>query len=162
MKFSQSYLGKLRKIVGSRLILIPGARIVVHDRPGRVLLELRRDFGRWGLPGGNGEIGDDITTTIIREVLEETGLKIARPEPFGIATDPRHETIRFPNGDLTQNFSMLFHAPRPKGQTRFDPDEALDLGWFDQRHLPKCIMPNSLRTLRAYWRFQRTGKFQMI
>ena len=41
MKFSDSYLGKLRKIVGSRLILIPGARIVVHDRQERVLLELR-------------------------------------------------------------------------------------------------------------------------
>ena len=32
MNFSDSYLGKLRKIVGSRLILIPGARIVVQDR----------------------------------------------------------------------------------------------------------------------------------
>lgn len=162
MSFADSYLGRLRKIVGSRIILIPGARIVVHDRQGRVLLELRKDFERWGVPGGNGEIGDDITTTVIREVFEETGLKIVRPEPFGIATDPKHETIKFPNGDVTQNFSMLFHVRKPKGQTKFDPSEALDLGWFAARELPKDIMPNSLRTLKAYWRFQKTGKFQMI
>jgi 8-oxo-dGTP diphosphatase len=162
MSFSESYLGRLRKIVGSRIILIPGARIVVHDRQGRVLLELRRDFRRWGVPGGNGEIGDDMTTTIIREVLEETGLRIARPSPFGLASDPKHETITFPNGDRTQNFSMLFHARKPKGQVKFDPSEALDIGWFAPRELPKDIMPNSLRTLKAYWRFRKTGKFQMI
>src|SRR4029450_5647193 len=102
MKFSNSYLGKLRKIVGKRLILIPGARIVVHDRLGRVLLELRSDFRRWGLPGGHQEIGDSSADTAIREVLEETGLKITRPRVFGIASDPRHETITFPHGDRTQ------------------------------------------------------------
>lgn len=162
MTFANSYLGQLRRIVGSRVILVPGARIVVHDRQGRVLLELRKDFGRWGVPGGNGEIGDDMTTTIIREVYEETGLAIKRPEPFGLASDPRHETITFPNGHVTQNFALLFHAPRPRGATKFDPGETLDLGWFAPRDLPKDIMPNSLRTLQAYWRFKKTGKFQMI
>jgi len=162
MSFANSYLGQLRKIVGSRIILAPGARIVVHDREGRVLLELRKDFRRWGLPGGHGELGDDVTTTAIREVLEETGLKIARPEPFGIASDPKQETITFPNGDIVQGVAVLFHARKPKGQTKFDPSETLELGWFGQRNLPKDIMPNSLRTLKAYWRFRKTGKFQMI
>lgn len=162
MPFYQSYLGKLRQVVGARPILIPGARIVLHDRQGRVLLELRKDFRRWGLPGGNGELGEDMTTTMIREVFEETGLRIKRPVPFGLATDPKHETITFPNGDVTQNFSLLFHAPKPRGRLKFDPNEALELGWFAPDALPKGIMPNCLRTLRAYWRFKKSGKFQMI
>ncbi|HEV8392416.1 MAG TPA: NUDIX domain-containing protein [Dongiaceae bacterium] len=162
MRFSDSYLGKLRKIVGKRLILIPGARIVVHDRSERVLLELRSDFRRWGLPGGHQEIGDSSAETAIREVFEETGLKIARPKVFGIASDPRHETIRFPNGDRTQTVSVMFHASKPRGTPKFDPRETLELGWFALDGLPANLMPNSGRTLKAFQRYRKTGKFQMI
>jgi 8-oxo-dGTP pyrophosphatase MutT (NUDIX family) len=162
MNFSDSYLGKLRKLVGRRLILVPGARIVVHDRLGRVLLELRKDFRRWGLPGGHQELGDSSAETAIREVFEETGLKITRPEVFGIASDPRHETIRFPNGDRTQSVSVLFHAGKPRGRARPDPNETLELGWFDLDALPKSLMPNSARTLKAFRHYRRTSKFQMI
>jgi ADP-ribose pyrophosphatase YjhB (NUDIX family) len=162
MKFSDSYLGKLRKIVGSRLILMPGARIVVHDRQERVLLELRSDFRRWGLPGGHHEVGNSIAETAVREVFEETGLRIRRPQVFGIASDPRHETVRFPNGDRTQSVSVMFHASRPRGEPKFDPRETLELGWFALDELPADLMPNSRRTLKAFQRYRRTGAFQMI
>ena len=162
MKFSESYLGKLRQIVGQRLILIPGARIVVHDRQGRVLLELRKDFRKWGLPGGHQEVGDSSAETAIREVFEETGLRITRPEVFGIASDPKHETITFPNGDRTQSVSILFHASKPRGQPKFNPHETLELRWFAADALPRDLMPNSARTLKAFRRYRRTGKFQMI
>jgi 8-oxo-dGTP pyrophosphatase MutT (NUDIX family) len=162
MNFADSYLGKLRKIVGSRLILVPGARIVVHDPLGRVLLELRKDFHKWGLPGGHQEIGDSSAETAIREVFEETGLRITRPQVFGVASDPRHETVRFPNGDRTQSVSVLFHARKPRGEPKFDPRETLDLGWFAPDELPAALMPNSARTLKAFRRFRQTGRFQMI
>ena len=162
MKFSDSYLGKLRKIVGSRLILIPGARIVVHDRLERVLLELRSDFKRWGLPGGHQEVGDSSAETAIREVFEETGLRITKLQVFGIASDPRHETIRFPNGDRTQSVSILFHARKPRGEPKFDPRETLELGWFPLDKLPANLMPNSRRTLKAFQRYRKAGTFQMI
>jgi len=162
MNFADSYLGKLRQIVGKRLILIPGARIVVHDRAGRVLLELRNDFRKWGLPGGHQEVGDSSAGTAIREVFEETGLKITRPEVFGIASDPKHETITFPNGDRTQSVSILFHARKPRGEPKFDPRETLELRWFAADALPANLMPNSARTLKAFGRYRKTGKFQMI
>jgi len=163
MRFADSYLGKLRKIVGTRLVLIPGARIVVHDRAGRVLLELRKDFRKWGLPGGHQEIGDSSADTAVREVFEETGLRITRPEMWGVASDPKHETITFPNGDRTQTVSIMFHAHKPpRGEARFDPNETLELGWFALDHLPKNLMPNSARTLKAFQRYRRTGKLQMI
>lgn len=162
MSFSQSYLGKLRAVIGSRPVLMPGARVVIHDRQGRVLLELRKDFRKWGVIGGSGELGDAIATTARREIYEETGLRIARLEPFGIASDPKHETITFPNGDVIQNVAVLFHASKPKGAIRPDADEALDLAWFAPKALPREILPNTLRTLKAYWRFKETGKFQMI
>lgn len=60
------------------MLLVPGARIVIEDPVGQILLQKRSDFGLWGLPGGNAEPGEDTTTSIAREVLEETGLTICR------------------------------------------------------------------------------------
>lgn len=91
--FSSTYLGRLRQVVGDRLVLMPGARIVIQDTDGRILLQHRTDFGLWGLPGGNAEDGESLASIIVREVEEEVGLLIPTPRPFGFASDPALETI---------------------------------------------------------------------
>ena len=55
--FAQSYLGRLRQELGSRLLLVPGTRIVVENPAGEILLQLRSDFRAWGLPGGVPAVG---------------------------------------------------------------------------------------------------------
>jgi 8-oxo-dGTP pyrophosphatase MutT (NUDIX family) len=50
--FDNSYVGQLRKLVGSRLLLVPGARIGIENASREILLQKRSDFGLWGLPGG--------------------------------------------------------------------------------------------------------------
>ncbi|MGI5338496.1 NUDIX hydrolase [Streptomyces sp. CA-181903] len=54
------------------------AGIIVDDQ-GRALLIKRRDNGRWEPPGGVLEAGETIPDALEREVLEETGIKIATP-----------------------------------------------------------------------------------
>jgi 8-oxo-dGTP diphosphatase len=54
------------------------AGVVVDDR-GRALLVQRRDNGHWEPPGGVLESGETIPDALEREVLEETGIKIASP-----------------------------------------------------------------------------------
>ncbi|GAB6005942.1 hypothetical protein JCM12214_18420 [Geobacillus vulcani] len=45
------YIEELRKIIGTRPIILAGAGVAVTDECGRILLQKRRD-GLWGLPGG--------------------------------------------------------------------------------------------------------------
>lgn len=45
---------------------------------GRIVLVQRRDNGRWGLPGGLVDWGENITTTVSRELREETGLTVEK------------------------------------------------------------------------------------
>lgn len=52
---------------------------VVVDAEGRTLLIQRRDNGQWEPPGGVLEPGETIPEALQREVLEETGLKVALP-----------------------------------------------------------------------------------
>jgi len=52
---------------------------VIVDDEGRALLIQRRDNGQWEPPGGVLEPGETVPQALQREVLEETGLTIARP-----------------------------------------------------------------------------------
>ncbi|MFW6692741.1 NUDIX hydrolase [Streptomyces sp. MAR4 CNX-425] len=52
---------------------------VIVDDEGRALLIQRRDNGQWEPPGGVLEPGETILEALQREVLEETGIKIALP-----------------------------------------------------------------------------------
>lgn len=52
---------------------------VIVDDAGRALLIKRRDNGKWEPPGGVLEREETISDALQREVLEETGIKIALP-----------------------------------------------------------------------------------
>ncbi|OEV05212.1 NUDIX hydrolase [Streptomyces oceani] len=52
---------------------------VIIDDQGRALLIQRRDNRQWEPPGGVLEAGETVPEALEREVLEETGLKIAQP-----------------------------------------------------------------------------------
>jgi len=134
----------------------------VEDADGRILLQERSDFGLWGLPGGNAEEGESLSSIIVREVEEEMGLKVRDPQPFGFASDPAHETITYPNGHRCQFFVMLFFARSFEGEARVADDESRAFGWFAPDALPASTMPNMRRTVEAYAVFRRTGAFQMI
>ncbi|WAU78867.1 NUDIX domain-containing protein [Streptomyces sp. Qhu-G9] len=52
---------------------------VIIDDQGRALLIQRRDNGQWEPPGGIVEPEETLPEALQREVLEETGIKIALP-----------------------------------------------------------------------------------
>ncbi|EAZ89591.1 mutator protein [Crocosphaera chwakensis CCY0110] len=53
---------------------ITGTTIIPVLPDGRIVLIQRKDTGKWGLPGGIVDWGEDILTTAKRELKEETGL----------------------------------------------------------------------------------------
>lgn len=58
---------------------MPCAGAVVHDGQGRLLLVRRRNppaAGSWSLPGGRVEPGEESAAAAVREVAEETGLRV--------------------------------------------------------------------------------------
>lgn len=53
-----------------------GTSIIPVLPDGQIVLIRRRDNGKWGLPGGMVDWGEDIPTTVRRELAEETGLDL--------------------------------------------------------------------------------------
>jgi 8-oxo-dGTP pyrophosphatase MutT (NUDIX family) len=57
---------------------VTGTAVIPVLPDGRIVLIRRRDNGRWGLPGGMVDWGEDIPTTVRRELAEETGLDLVK------------------------------------------------------------------------------------
>ena len=140
--------------------MVVGGRAVLEDSNGAILLHKRSDFNVWAFPGGGAEEGESAEECIIREVFEETGLKIDNYEAIGFASNPKYETVVYPNGDVTQNYCLILHATEWSG-TLSDLDiETKELQFFDVSELPQ--MPeNEKRTVEKYLEWKRTGKFQL-
>jgi ADP-ribose pyrophosphatase YjhB (NUDIX family) len=57
---------------------ITGTSIITILPDNRIVLIRRRDNGLWSLPGGIIDWGEDLPTSIRRELAEETGLELVR------------------------------------------------------------------------------------
>jgi ADP-ribose pyrophosphatase YjhB (NUDIX family) len=71
---------------------IVGTSIIPILPDGRLVLVRRRDTGRWGLPGGIVDWGEDIYTAAKRELREETGLTLIAPGRLvGVYSSPERD-----------------------------------------------------------------------
>jgi 8-oxo-dGTP diphosphatase len=157
------YLRGLREKIGHDLVLMPGAVAVVQNELGEILLHRRSDTGAWELPGGAIDPGEEPAEAVIREVLEETGIRVSADRLVGIYTE---QPLTYPNGDVVSYIIMLF-ACHPTGETpQATDDETLEVRYFSPNALPTTLSqwhhPYIEHTLenRSRARFNFSGNLQ--
>ncbi|WP_405454173.1 NUDIX hydrolase [Paenibacillus sp. HJGM_3] len=69
------YILDLRKVVGTRPLIMAGACVLVFNNENQLLLQCRTDTLDWGTIGGSMEPGESFEETAKRELFEEAGLK---------------------------------------------------------------------------------------
>jgi 8-oxo-dGTP pyrophosphatase MutT (NUDIX family) len=161
MTFEESYFGKIRGLIGPRMLKVPGMRIIIENEKDEILLQLRGDCNKWGLPAGLPEEKEDIIETLQREVMEETGLTVKEFIPWGFASSPEKEIFTYPNGDVIHNYSLVFYTNKWEGELVADGDETLSLNFFNPFNLPEMIINHQI-TIVKYLEFKTTGKFQLF
>lgn len=57
---------------------VTGTSIIPILPDGKIVLVRRRDNGKWSLPGGIVDWGEDVPTAVRRELAEETGLELLK------------------------------------------------------------------------------------
>lgn len=71
---------------------VTGTTIIPVLPDGRIVLIQRSDSGKWGLPGGMIDWGEDIPHAASRELEEETGLKLIKIKNLrGVYSDPQRD-----------------------------------------------------------------------
>lgn len=80
---------------------------------GKVLV-LKRKNDLWEFPGGSVEWGEKPETTAVRELREETGLSMAKPEFIGITSatyekdgNEKHAVYVIYKGEVNSDFVIL-------------------------------------------------------
>jgi 8-oxo-dGTP pyrophosphatase MutT (NUDIX family)/phosphohistidine phosphatase SixA len=63
-------------------VVAAGAVVLRRDNGGEVLLVHRPKYDDWAWPKGKQDPGEHVTTTAVREVLEETGVEIRLSRPL--------------------------------------------------------------------------------
>lgn len=135
-----SYVAWLRERVGRRKVFLPFVTVIVRDDHGRVLLQKRSDFAFYGLPGGVLELDEDVESGARREVAEETGLALGPLRLVGSYTDPRYD-VRYPNGDLVQQFTFCLEGQCTGGEMRADGVEIVGQQFVEPADLHAYDLP---------------------
>ncbi|MGG3653536.1 NUDIX hydrolase [Bacillus pseudomycoides] len=143
------YIMDLRNLVGSRPLIMVGACVLVIDHEQRILLQLRKDNGCWGLIGGSMELGETLEQVAHRELFEETGLTA---ENLKLIHTYSGEAFyyQYPHGDEVYNVVTAFECKKYNGHLSHDKNEATDLQFFSLYDLPKNISPPDRPVLEDY------------
>lgn len=158
--WEESYLGQLRESVGpGRVLMTIGARAVLRDPEGRVLLIRRSDNGRWALPAGTMELQQTLRDCAIREVLEETGLAVHEVTPFALYSGEQLATSAW--GQPYQHVTLACRADTWSGELLRETDETIDAAFYPVDALPDTAGPNTRRTLDDLARFEAGDPFTL-
>ncbi|MER8041665.1 NUDIX domain-containing protein [Streptomyces sp. NPDC094032] len=162
MGYVGSYIWSLRREVGGRKLLVPGAQVLLLDAEGRGLFQQRADTGVWELPAGACEEDGDFADAAVREVAEETGLRVDRADlvAFGSLSDPAVHTLTYPNGDVTHCFALCFVTRRWSGELSPGADEVRRAEFRPLGDPPGPLHPPTRVVLSMYQAFEQEGRFQ--
>ncbi len=125
-----AFILQLRRGVGHDPLFLTGVTgVVLRNRAGdapEVLYGRRADNGRWALPSGIVEPGEQPATTLVREVWEELRVHVEPERLALLSTDP---DITYPNGDVCQFVSLTFRCRYVSGEAGLGDDETLEVAW---------------------------------
>lgn len=124
--------------------VVPSANVVVVNDRAEILLIQRSDNGNWALPGGALDLGESLPAAGVREVREETGIDCEITGLVGLYTDPRHVIEYTSNGEVRQEFSVVFTA-RAVGGAPAPSSESTQVRWVPPSQVAELTMDRSMR-----------------
>jgi 8-oxo-dGTP diphosphatase len=123
-------------------------------RAGRVLLVRRGKaplLGRWTIPGGTVEHGEELATALRREMEEETSLRVEPREILAVL-----DRIDRQGGRILYHYVIVdYLCGWVSGEARAGSD-AREIAWVGERDLPAYgLTPEALAVVREAFRRRR-------
>lgn len=129
-----AYLKGLREKIDHDLVLCPAVAAIIRNGAGEILLHQRSDNGVWEVPAGGIDPGEAPAQALVREVFEETGLKVV---PLRVVAVVGGLALTHPNGDRTEPTGTLFECRVIGGKLEARDGEALAFRYDDPVDIPE-------------------------
>jgi ADP-ribose pyrophosphatase YjhB (NUDIX family) len=142
---------EIRNKVGHMTVMQCGASVIVENKHGDILLQLRKDNGCWGYAGGSVEIDEVVENAAKRELFEETGLTANKLELFGVFSGKDLHYI-YPNGDevSNSNIDIVYICRDYSGELCKQESEVNELCFYPINKLPANLSPPIINVMNAY------------
>ncbi len=128
---SKTYRGY--RITQGASLRVGASAIIFNPNRSKVLLTRRADNGLWCLPGGGVEAGETVSEACVREVWEETGLRVEIVRLAGIYSN-RDLLVEYRDGSRAQ-FVVLNFEVRITGGSMALSNETTDIGFFSMEEI---------------------------
>lgn len=136
------------KSSGQPCQILPAVAAAIFNDKGEVLLQKRRDAGKWCVISGHVEFGETVEHAILREIEEETNTKATIERLIGVYSSPDSQTYAY--GDRTVQYITSYFKATLTGDIEpgFSNHETAELRFFHPQNLPDnlaLINPNWLK-----------------
>ena len=116
-----------RPFVGVGAVIVANGQVLIVKRKYDPLA------GQWSLPGGGVELGETLEDSIVREMLEETGLEIE----VGPVIEVFDRITRDDNGEVRYHFVLVDYLCWPVGGELLASSDVEDARFVDPADLPQ-------------------------
>jgi len=132
----------LKRLYPKQPLVGVGAVLICEKK---ILLERRKNDpgkGKWSIPGGLVELGENVEQTVVREVQEETGLEVGKPEHIDVVDS----IIRDADGVVKYHFVIIDYFVKLEGGVLKPSSDAEELRWVAFEQVEKYDLTKSFRT----------------
>ena len=146
----------LKSTIFSRMSPVVAGSAAVIDKQGKILLMRRTDNHLWAMPAGLMEVGETPADAVVRETYEETGIRCIPKALVGI-----YDSRIWDKGlaHHVYKFTFLCEPCEVQSNSQFDTHETLEIGWFDEKCLPKNLYEGHHKRITDSYKV-RNGNFQ--
>jgi 8-oxo-dGTP diphosphatase len=124
-----------KPVVGVGAVILDGEKILLEKRknaPGK---------GKWSIPGGLVELGEEVEQAVIREVKEETGLDIYEPRLIDVV----NYVSTGEKGGVLYHFVIIDYHVTVKGGDAKAASDAEALKWVPFSEVEEYDLTESFR-----------------
>lgn len=126
-----------------------GVKTLIFYNNKLLLVRIGYSHKKWVLPGGAVDRGEEVMDAAVRELYEESGLRVSALDHIG---------TRFYQEEYKDDTVHYFFGHTDIDDVTIDDQEIIDAGWFLLDELPKERSPRVDKAIELYnnWKHGRT------
>jgi 8-oxo-dGTP diphosphatase len=126
----------------SERAILPAVSAVIFNDAGEVLLQKRKDTGKWCIISGHVEFGESVQEAMVREVWEETGVRCEVTRLIGVYSLPEYTTYFYPGREVQYVVTYFQVRLLEEIQEGLTNAESEAFAWFSPDRLPEVDLVN--------------------